>query len=183
MRAHRTIALAATLGTLAALSRIPFAAIPNVQPASALVILAGAVLGAPVGLLTGALVPLVSNAFLGHGPWTIFQALGWAGMGGAAAWLGRRPSRWALAIFGAVAGVAYGVLMDGWVWLASVRPLAWRTLLPVLAYGLPFNLLHAGGNALILYLVGPRLATLLRRAEAKRVVEPFEEDPATPAEA
>lgn len=171
MKARRLVALAATLGTLAALSRIPFAAIPSVQPASSIVILAGAALGPAVGVLTGALVPLVSNAFLGHGPWTLFQAFGWAAMGGFAFLLGGRRSRWLLAAYGVAAGLAYGVLMDAWVWLAGVRPLTWNTLVPVLARGLPFNLAHAGGNAVILWVAGPRLFTLLERARARRVVQ------------
>lgn len=171
----RHVALGATVGTLAALSRIPFAVIPNVQPASALVILAGAVLGWRVGLLAGVTVPLVSNAVLGHGPWTLFQAIGWGGMGALAHLLGSRPRRSVLAAFGALAGLAYGVLMDGWVWLAGVRPLEVRTLLPVLLRGLPFNVAHAAGNAVILWLVGPRLAMLLRRARDQRRVVAFEE--------
>lgn len=173
MNARRTVALAATIGTLAALSRIPFAALPNVQPATSLLILAGAVLGWRVGGLAGLIVPLVSNAFLGHGPWTLFQAIGWGAIGASAHLLGPRPSRLGLVAFGAIAGLGYGVLMDGWVWLASVRPLEVHTLLPVLARGIPFNLAHAAGNVVILWAVGPRLATLLRRAKAKRVVEPF----------
>lgn len=171
MNTRRVVALAATLGTLAALSRVPFAVIPNVQPASSIVILAGAALGPVVGALAGALVPLVSNAFLGHGPWTIFQALGWASMGALAAALARHANRWTLAAYGALAGLAYGVLMDAWIWVAGVRPLAWNTLVPVLLRGLPLNLAHAGGNAVILWVVGPRLFTLLRRAGAKRLVQ------------
>lgn len=171
MKPRRLVALAATLGTLAALSRIPFAAIPNVQPASSIVILAGAALGPAVGMLTGALVPLISNAFLGHGPWTLFQAAGWAAMGGFAFVLGGTRSRWVLAAYGVVAGLGYGVLMDAWVWLVGVRPLGWSTLVPVLLRGLPFNVAHAGGNAVILWVAGPRLFTLLERARARRVVK------------
>lgn len=192
MISRRTVALAATMGTLAALSRVPFAAVPSLQPASALVVLAGATLGAPVGALAGVLVPLVSNAFLGHGPWTLFQAIGWGAMGAGAALLRGRATRARLAVYGALAGLAFGVLMDGWVWLAGVRPLAWHTLVPVLAKGLPFNLVHAGGNAVILWVAGPRLITLLRRADAKRRVVRLDErreeagvhaPPATAAEA
>lgn len=173
MNATRTIALAAALGTLAGLARVPFAALPSVQPASALVILAGAAFGWRVGLLTGVLVPLVSNALLGHGPWTLFQMLGWGAMGAGAVVLGRRPRRIPLVAYSAVAGLAFGVLMDTWLWLAGVRPLALHTLVPVLARGLPFNIAHAVGNGVILWVVGPRLATLLRRAHVRRIVVPF----------
>lgn len=174
LRGPRAVALAATLGTVAALSRIPFAAIPNVQPASAIIILAGAALGWRIGGMTGLVVPLISNAFLGHGPWTPFQMLGWGLMGAIAGLLSNRSSKGTLAVYGAIAGLGYGVLMDAWVWLASIRPLAWHTLVPVLARGVPFNLAHAGGNAVILWIVGPRLLRLLERAEAKRRVEPLE---------
>lgn len=178
MNPRRLVALAATLGTLAALSRIPFAAIPSVQPASSIVILTGAALGPVVGMMTGALVPLISNAFLGHGPWTIFQMVGWAAMGGFAFLLANRRSRWVLAAYGVGAGLAYGALLDVWVWLAGVRPLSWNTLVPVLLRGLPFNVAHAVGNGVILWVVGPRLFTLLERARVKRVVEwgGFEEE-------
>ncbi len=162
------------MGTLAALSRIPFAPIPNVQPASALIILAGAVFGWRVGALSGTVLPLLSNTVLGHGPWTLFQILGWAGMGVGASLLGREPKRWLLVGYGVIAGLAYGVLMDGWIWLASVRPLAWHTLLGVLAQGVPFNVAHAAGNGIILAAIGPRLATLMRRAELRRRVEPYD---------
>lgn len=174
-RELRTVALAATMGTLAGLSRLPFAAIPNVQPATALVILSGAAFGWRVGLLTGAVVPLVSNAFLGHGPWTPFQMLAWALVGAAAApLLGRVHGRAPLALFGALAGLVFGLIMNAWVWLASVRPLALHTFLPVVVRAIPFDLAHAIGNAVILWAIGPRLLTLLRRANARRVVLPLE---------
>jgi energy-coupling factor transport system substrate-specific component len=176
----RTVALGATIGTLAALSRVPFAPLPNVQPATALVILAGAVLGWRVGVLAGVVVPLVSNAFLGHGPWTLFQAIGWGVVGASASLLSDRASRATLAVFGLVAGFVFGAITDGWVWLASVRPLTLRGLVGVLAAGLPFNALHAASNAAILWFVGPRLATLFRRARDQRRVEAFEtEQPPT----
>lgn len=181
MNRLRHVALAATIGTLAALSRIPFAVIPNVQPASALVILAGAILGWRVGILSGAIVPLVSNALLGHGPWTLFQILGWAGMGAGAHLLGRAPSRVLLAAYGIIAGLGYGLLMDTWLWLAGVRPLVLNTLVPVLLKGLPFNIAHAGGNALILWIVGPRLATLFGRARDRRRIVAFDEQQAPPS--
>ncbi|MGH2667693.1 MAG: ECF transporter S component, partial [bacterium] len=159
----------------AGLARVPFAAIPNVQPSSALIILAGAAFGWRVGALTGAVVPLVSNAFLGHGPWTPFQMLGWGLMGAAAApVLGRVRRRLPLALFGALAGLAFGFIMNAWVWLASVRPAALHTFLPVLVRAIPFDLAHAAGNAVILWLVGPRLLTLMRRANVRRIVAPLD---------
>lgn len=176
MNPARTIALAATLGTLAGLARVPFAAIPNVQPASALVILAGAAFGWRVGALTGAVVPLISNAFLGHGPWTPFQMLAWAGMGAGAALLGWRAGRWRLVAYGAGAGLAYGLAMNLWLWGFAVRPLALHTLVPVLVRSLPFDVAHALGNAIILAAVGPRLLTLYERARLRRTVEPFASD-------
>ena len=71
------ISLIAALSGLAALGRIPFAAVPSVQPTTFIVIVSGAVFGSGVGMLVGVFAAFVSNIFLGHGPWSLFQMLAW----------------------------------------------------------------------------------------------------------
>ena len=62
--------------------RILLAPIPNVQPVTVLVLLAGAYFGAPRSIALAATIALASNVLLlGHGPWTLFQAIGWGGVG------------------------------------------------------------------------------------------------------
>src|ERR671936_2459465 len=73
----KEIALIATLGGAAAAGRVLFAAIPGVQPVTVIAVVVGASLGFRAGIATGALAALASNIFLGQGPWTPWQMLGW----------------------------------------------------------------------------------------------------------
>ena len=77
----RELALVAALAAAAAGGRVVFAAIPNVQPVTMIVAVAGTTLGPRAGLATGAAAALASNAFLGQGPWTPWQMLGWGLVG------------------------------------------------------------------------------------------------------
>lgn len=85
----KEIALISTLAALAALGRVPFAVIPSVQPTTFIVIISGYVFGAQAGFMVGAIAALVSNIFLGQGPWTPWQMFAW-GLAGASAHLLRR---------------------------------------------------------------------------------------------
>jgi len=73
----KEITLAAALAAVAAVGRVPFAALPSVQPTSFLVIASGYVFGPQVGFIVGATAALVSNFFFGQGPWTPWQMFCW----------------------------------------------------------------------------------------------------------
>lgn len=62
------------LSVIASLGRVAFNFIPQIQPVTAIVIISGAVIGKKEGMLTGILCALISNLFLGHGPWTIWRS-------------------------------------------------------------------------------------------------------------
>ena len=72
----RIVALVAALAALAVVGRLAFAAIPNVKPTTDIVLFAGFALGAVPGFAVGAITALVSNIFLGQGPWTAWQMVG-----------------------------------------------------------------------------------------------------------
>ncbi len=79
-----SVADIAVVGALAAFSaalRIPFAALPSIQPCTFLILLTGYVYGPRLGFLVGAVTPLASNFFLGHGPWTPWQMFAWGLVG------------------------------------------------------------------------------------------------------
>ena len=126
-------ALIAVLAALAALGRVPFAGLPGVQPTTFLVIVSGAVFGSAIGGITGATAALVSNIFLGHGPWTFFQMIGWGACGVSAGLFARLlPNAGArcYAVFGAVWGFLFGGVMNFWYWFAFAHPLTlntWKT--------------------------------------------------------
>ena|GEM_PF-11355 len=149
------------------------------SPIFALVILAGFAYGARFGFLTGALTLIVSALITGGvGPWLPYQMLaaGWVGL--SAGWLpgaggGRVPSRstvWALAVFGALWGIGYGVILTLWDWQfreigAAGPPVdAWRRFAVFyLATSLPFDAFRAAGNAALVAVAGGPTLTLLGR--------------------
>ena len=159
----KTLALVATLAAAAAAGRVLFAAIPGVQPVTVIAVAAGAALGARAGFGVGALAALVSNFFLGQGPWTPWQMLAWGGcgvVGGLAAPLIRRRVPFALLCF--VLGFAFSGLMDVWEWY-SFYPHTWEALVVQMSRGFWFDAAHAIGNLLIALAVGPELRRLLER--------------------
>ncbi len=160
----REIAVVALLGTLSALLRVPFAAIPNLQPSTYLVICAGYVFGPVAGFMVGALTAVVSNFFLGQGPWTLFQVVAWGLAGASAVVLRRVPLRagW-LVLFGVLWGGLFGLIMNVWNWVAFVYPLTLASFLVTWFNSLAFDAMHAAGNALFLGLLGVRTVRVLER--------------------
>jgi hypothetical protein len=64
-----------------AIIRVPFAPIPGLQPSTFFCIMVGLVFGPRKGFTVGALTAFISNFFLGHGPWTLYQMFGWGIVG------------------------------------------------------------------------------------------------------
>ncbi|HVD57802.1 MAG TPA: DUF6580 family putative transport protein [Thermoleophilaceae bacterium] len=161
--AAREVTLVATLAAVAAAGRVLLAAVPGVQPVTVIAVAAGAALGARVGFATGALAALVSNLFLGQGPWTPWQMIGWGACGLAgAAFRALIRRRVAFAAICFVLGFAFSSLMDLWLWV-SFFPHTWEALTVVYARGVWFSAAHAIGNVAIALAVGPELRRLLER--------------------
>lgn len=149
-------------------------------------ILCGYALGSSFGFLLGALTIAVSAVLSsGLGPWLPFQMLaaGWIGL--ASGWLPdlRRRPRLELAVlaaWGAVAGVAYGAMVNLWFWPyltadaagaggvtwepgIGLRTAAARYGLFYLATSLWWDLGRSAGNAALVLLAGRPVLRLLRR--------------------
>jgi energy-coupling factor transport system substrate-specific component len=175
----REVALAATLAAAAAAGRLLFAAIPSATPVTTIVICAGIALGGRVGAAVGATAALVSNAFLGQGPWTPWQMLSWGLVGttsGLFAPLLRR-SRAALLVFGAVWGLLFGAIMDVYQLAAFGPVFTLPAFVATHARGLPFDITHAVTNVVLLSTAGPALIRLLERYARRLRVEitPYQE--------
>ena len=189
----KLVALVAALAALAVAGRVVFAAIPNVQATTDVVLLSGYALGAGPGFAVGAVAALVSNLFLGQGPWTPWQMLGWGAVGVAGAvfaraqFRGRRganaehvrvPPRVLLALVCAAAGFAFGAWMDLFTLMTFAPERSLDAYLVLAAAGLPFNIAHAVGNALLCFAFGPGFLRLLLRFRRRFEVE-WEPLPAT----
>jgi energy-coupling factor transport system substrate-specific component len=163
----RVVALVAALAALAVAGRLALAPIPNVVATTDVVLITGYAVGAGPGFAVGALAAVVSNLWLGQGPWTPWQMAGWGlvGLGGAAlaALSGRRLGRAGLAAACGFAGLAYGALLDLSVMVTYGGEQSLDRYLALSARGIPFNLAHAVGNVALALAAGPALVRMISR--------------------
>ena len=162
----RDLTLVATLGGIAAAGRVLFTPVPSVQPVTVIVAAAGVALGPRRGFAVGALAAIASNFFLGQGPHTPWQMLAWGGCGLLAGLL--RPllrQRFAFAAFTLLLGLAFGTVMDLWLWY-GFYPHTEAALLARLGAGLPFNIAHAAGNVVLAARRRPGAETRARTVRA-----------------
>lgn len=157
------LGLVATLGALAAVGRIAAPIVPGLQLTTFIVVVSGLSYGAVVGFATATLAVIVSNFFLGHGPWTPFQIAAW-GLCGACSGLPMIPLRRGVLIFwGIMWGFIFGWLLNVWQWLAFITPLSWKSWIAINAVSFPLDLLHALTNAALLGVFGVETVQALRR--------------------
>lgn len=165
----REIGLVAVLIAAASAGRVLFAAVPGAQPVTAIAIVAGVALGPRAGIAVGAGSALVSNAFLGQGPWTPWQMLLWglAGLAGGLLAPALRRSRPALVAVGIAISLVFGALMDVWQLAAFGPALTLTAFAAVHVRAIPFDLAHAIATAAILGLAGPALIALVDRSAVR----------------
>jgi energy-coupling factor transport system substrate-specific component len=161
------VALVAALAAISVAGRVAFSPIPNVVPTTDITLIAGFALGPAPGFAVGALSGLVSNFWLGQGPWTPWQMAGWGltGILGAAVAVasGRRIGRFPLALICAFTGFAYGALLDFSLMVTYGGEQSLGRFLALSARGLPFNIAHAAGNAALALVAGPAMTRMLLR--------------------
>lgn len=167
----REVAVVGALAAAGAAGRVLFAAIPGVQPATFIAVVAGHVFGAESGFVTGALIALLSNLFLGQGPWTPWQMLAWGGAGAVGAITARlRGEKARLRAVTAVStawGFIFGWFMNLWFWLSFVYPLTLRTYVTACAAGFWFDAFHAAGNLLFALVLARPVIHMLERFRAR----------------
>lgn len=151
----REVVFIAVLATIAALGRVAMAAVPDVKPTSFVVIMTGLVLGKEDGFLVGSTAAIVSNIFLGQGPWTPWQMFCWGMMGVLAGMIRRfdwAHNRHVLAVFGLLCGFLFGWVMDLWYALVYVQPLTIKTFIAAYVASFYFDLAHGITTAVLLWL-------------------------------
>jgi energy-coupling factor transport system substrate-specific component len=162
----QVVALVAALAALAIAGRIAFAALPNVKPTTDIVIFAGYALGPAPGFAVGGLAALVSNFWFGQGPWTPWQMVGWGMcgiLGAALAVVRPRAGRITLAVVCALAGIAYGALLNFSLMATYGGDLSWQRFLVLESRAVPFDAAHAIGNAALALVAGPAMVRMLVR--------------------
>lgn len=166
----KDIAFIATMASLAAVSRVAFAPIAGVQPATFIIMITGYVFGAQTGFLVGAVAAFASNFFLGHGPWTPWQMFSWGLCGACAALLGTGDSSFRLypfTVLAALWGYIFGWVMNVWHWMGFVYPLTFKTFIMTYAASFPFDTMHALGNVVFSLMLGKSFFQVLSRFKKK----------------
>ena len=190
----RLLAILAALVAVDAVMRLVIViGLLGFSPIFFLIIAGGFAMGPSFGFASGALTLLLSAVLTaGLGPWLPYQMLaaGWVGMG--AGYLGRltghstsRLSMVGLAIYGAAAGLTYGLLLDLWEWPLLLNPagsaLSWTPGLGIAALGrrfagfylrtsLLYDAFRAVGNFILLVTLGAPVVLALNRFRRRFLV-------------
>ena len=150
---------------LAVSGRLLLDPIPNVQPVTFLAIMIGIYFGISYSIAFATIVTLSSNVMLEHGIWSNYQIIGWATIGILAALLrnqfiqNEKLNISNLAIFAAFSGF----LFDWIVSLSILHNVDTSFFLIYLLNGIPFDLLHAGGNVVFVAWLANPLSELMNR--------------------
>lgn len=154
--------------------RILLDPIPNVQPVTVLVLLTGAYFGAPRAIALAATIALASNVMLlGHGPWTLFQAVGWGAVGLVGALMSSRIIVEGRVRVGplAVIAAASGLAFNWFVSLSILLEAGPSMLVPYLLNGLVFDLYHVAGNVLFVAWMASPLGEMMSRHRSSPAFE------------
>lgn len=169
---------------VASVGRVLFSYIPQVQPATALIIITGVCLGKTSGFMTGALTAIVSNMALGQGPWTIWQILAWGIIGFLAGCfrskktddlaisLESKPSKnvikfVTICIYAFLSAFMFSVIMDVWTISTLGESLTINSAFGIFLTGIVFNIPHAIMNVVFVALLYKPLDKIFLRLRVK----------------
>lgn len=166
----REVVILAILAAIAAVGRVPFAGLPSVQPTSFVIMITGLVFGAESGFIVGAVAAIVSNIFLGQGPWTPWQMYAWGMMGMTAGllrnidWMNKR---WVLCIFGFVWGYLFGWFMNIWIIVSNMSNISWEFIVGIYISSFYHDLAHALSNVLFIAIFSVSWIKIINRTKIK----------------
>ncbi|WP_058307547.1 ECF transporter S component [Gracilibacillus massiliensis] len=153
------LTLISLLAAICVIGRIGFQFLPNVQPVTAIIIIASAMLGVLPGILIAIISTYLTNLFLGMGIWTIWQMIAWAVIALLSGLLGKYEkfnNIISFIIFSIAAAYIYGLIVN-----ISSFTYAGNFFAYYLA-GVPFDTMHAIGNGAFMLILYPILVRLFR---------------------
>ena len=166
------IAVLAALTALCHIGRLVFQFIPNVQPMTTILLLITLTMGTVDGLVVTLLSLVLSNMFLGMGPWTLSQFVAFSGVILLAGCL--RPLYHSVRLhpvvkkvifvsFAFLSGFLYGFIIS----LVETRIYGISNFWVYYLQGISFDFLHAAGNAGFFLLLEPILVPLINQRNAR----------------
>lgn len=166
----REVVILAILAAIAAVSRVPFAGFPSVQPTSFVIIVTGLVFGAESGFMVGAIAAIVSNFFLGQGPWTPWQMYGWGMMGMMAGLLRNTwwmKKMWGKLLFGFIWGYLFGWFMNAWIVVSNIENMTWEFFISIFVGSMYFDLAHGLSNVFFILIFSTSWIKIMNRFKKK----------------
>ncbi|KPU43350.1 hypothetical protein OXPF_27910 [Oxobacter pfennigii] len=162
----KTICILATISAIIGVLRVPFAAIPGVQPVTFMCAVTGYSMGSVNGFMVGAMSAFISNFFLGHGPWTLWQMMGW-GLCGAFFGAFKKPIKsGGINVFILLCGLwgyIYGFILNQWYLLQYIRPVTLKAILIGSILSFSYDSMHALGNIVFSRVFGKSFIEVLER--------------------
>lgn len=169
----KTMAAIATMSALGGVLRVPFAAIPGFQPVTFICAVSGYTLGSVNGFMVGAMCAFISNFFLGHGPWTLWQMMGWGlcsvFFGSFKNFIKKLGIKGFIVICG-LWGYIYGTILNQWYVMEFMRPVTIKTIITGNILSFWHDTLHAAGNVIFSSIFGSTFIEALERYARKNKV-------------
>lgn len=168
----RELVIIATLSAIAVAGRGAFFMVPSFKPVAAIVIIAGVCFGGESGFLVGAVSMVVSNMFMGQGPWSPWQMFAMGIIGFIAGvffnkgWI--KTGRISLCIYGFWSVfIIYGGIMNPASLAMMSKKITWKSLLAVYMSGVPVDLVHATSTVIFLWFISRPMIEKLERIKTK----------------
>lgn len=160
------IALLSVMTALVTVGRLTFSLpiFPNIQPMTALLILIALNLGVIDSLVVSVLSLLLTNLFLGMGPWTILQMISFAVvilLTGIIKYFYRYESfinRIVFSFWAGLMGFGYGLIIS----YLNFQLYGMNNFLVYYINGLPFDILHAVGNVGFFLILEPIIVPIMK---------------------
>lgn len=168
----REIMVISVLAAIGVAGRAAFFMLPSFKPIAAIVVLTGVSFGGEAGFLVGCMIMMISNIFMGHGPWTPWQMFAFGVIGFLAGILYQKGILKArkrdLCIYGFLSVfLIYGGIMNPASILMSYGYITKESLIAYYISGAPVDLVHATSTVIFLWFMSRPLLEKLERIKRK----------------
>ena len=168
----REMMVLAVLAAIGVASRAAFFMLPHFKPIAAVVIMTGISFGGEAGFLVASIIMLISNMFMGQGPWTPWQMFSYGLIGFLAGILFRKgilkPKRWTLCVYGFLSVlIIFGGIMNPVNVLMTYGYITPESLIAHYISGFPVDMVHASSTAIFLWFLSRPMLEKLERIKKK----------------
>lgn len=168
----RELMVISVLAAIGIAGRAAFFMVVSFKPVAAIVILTGVSFGGEAGFLVGCLIMMLSNMFMGQGPWTPWQMFAFGMIGFLAGILYQKgilkARKLDLCIFGFLSVMLiYGGIMNPASALMAYGYVTPASLLAFYISGAPVDFVHAVSTVIFLWFLSRPLLEKLERIKKK----------------